>query len=378
MFRYSKLSFYTFIFFCFLISFYISLATYINDPLQVWHKPFFRDVSYSHIRESAHARIRNSAFDSLIIGNSYSECTSAKKAGEILGGKFLNLSIAGSILPEKNLLLEKAFQKGEIKKVVYVLDRRYLYLDENTGYSKDWKVLYDKNPLNDANIYLNSKYILGNLFFCGGKNYAGEWTHIDKALDWEQEWDHSRKFGGFTNWVKYYSDDWDIQNEFREILGLEDKLYEGTLPSDYEDAMKAYLDRNIIDVVQRHPDTEFYLVISPVSELQLAKDLRTDFFSREKKALAILVKECAGCVNAQVYAFDDEPQMGLISDFRDATHYRSRVNHSILEFIRDHRNQITEENVGQYLDKVEKKALKFDFAECKKIVESVCGKGMEK
>ena len=105
--KYSKLSFKLFLIITSLMLIYSSVAIFINDPLRIWHKPLFHSKNrYSYtIRESARAMIREERFDSLIIGNSHSENTSSKKAGEILDGEFLNLSISGSTLYEKNLII---------------------------------------------------------------------------------------------------------------------------------------------------------------------------------------------------------------------------------------------------------------------------------
>ena len=93
-----------------LLSIYAAAAIYIHDPLQVWHKPFFRKDfnTYSYtIRESAKAMIRDYDFDSVIIGNSFFENASARKTSEILnnGGKFFNFAMSGGTAYEKNLIL---------------------------------------------------------------------------------------------------------------------------------------------------------------------------------------------------------------------------------------------------------------------------------
>jgi hypothetical protein len=48
------------------------------------------------MRQQAAGIINNYEFDSIILGTSMLENTSAKEAGEKLGGKFMNISLSGS------------------------------------------------------------------------------------------------------------------------------------------------------------------------------------------------------------------------------------------------------------------------------------------
>ena len=359
MFKYAKLSLIIFLSVILTHILYIITVTYVNDPLQVWHKPFYRPIMYSHMRESAHARIRNSNFDSIIIGNSWSECTSSKKAGEILGGKFINLSISGSNMIEKKLILEKAFKKNQIKRVVYILDTHYLTLEKKIT-NDNWAILYDKNPLNDIKIYMNNKYLLCNVFLCDMNQYIYI-TNIDKAFDWEKNEYHNRRFGGFQNWIKYYPEDEQIKSEFSNIYKSENDIYTQDIDNSYKNEIIKYFDKYIFQLIANNPDVEFDFVISPRCNLQLAMDIRSNTFNKMKYALMFFVNENEKYKNSKIFAFDDLNSIGQIKDYKDGTHYRSWINYFILESIKDDNHRLTSLNYDDYVNNVLAKAKNLDF-----------------
>ena len=77
------------------------------------------------MRQQAAGIINNYEFDSIILGTSMLENTSAKEAGEKLGGKFMNISLSGSNFYERSFVLEYALRKKEIKKIIYSLDEYF-------------------------------------------------------------------------------------------------------------------------------------------------------------------------------------------------------------------------------------------------------------
>lgn len=243
--KYSKLALKTFLTIIVILLIYTPIAIYLHDPLQIWHKPFFRSpYRYSYtIRESAKAIIRDIDFDSIIIGNSYSENTSGKKAGEILGGNFMNLSISGSTLYEKNLILTYLFRQKPVKQVVYILDEHYRTLSKNTPYFDvtQYQILYDKNPHNDFKIYLNSRYLLRTLLLSHSNKCVGKKRDIDRPYAWDNMKSHTQRFGGFENWIEHKKHK-QIQTYFSSILNTPTKVNNNVLDDEYISKMKEYFD----------------------------------------------------------------------------------------------------------------------------------------
>ena len=79
----------------FVMAFVINL--YLYDPVQIFHKPYFRERTFfGDMRVAARGIIQHYPFDSYILGTSMLENTSAREAKEKLGGEWVNISMSGS------------------------------------------------------------------------------------------------------------------------------------------------------------------------------------------------------------------------------------------------------------------------------------------
>ena len=79
------------------ISALLGILLYIYVPFMFFHKPYFREQTYmTDLRASARGIIDYAEFDSVILGSSMLENTSAREAGQKLGGKWVNLSMGGA------------------------------------------------------------------------------------------------------------------------------------------------------------------------------------------------------------------------------------------------------------------------------------------
>lgn len=66
---------------------------------------------YYSMREQAAGIINSFEFDSVILGTSMLENTSAREASQKIGGIFVNISLAGSSFYERAIVLKKVLQK---------------------------------------------------------------------------------------------------------------------------------------------------------------------------------------------------------------------------------------------------------------------------
>ncbi|MDD3437015.1 MAG: hypothetical protein PHC64_07695 [Candidatus Gastranaerophilales bacterium] len=366
MYKYSKLTLKIF-FIIITIAFSLFIAVaYIYDPLQIWHKPYFREVTYADsTREALKAIIRDNNFDGIIIGSSISTNTSAKQASQNLNSVFINLSADGSVVPENRILLNYALKQKKIKKVIYFIGIYYLGLKkENSNYPvKNYSFLYDDNIYNDYKIYLNEKYIKCIITLSNNQKCIGKKLNMDKPYSWVNIEEHMIRFGGFDNWIQN-KDNWQIENSFNDLIKTPKKFYSPKVSTKEQREITDYLDKNILSVIEKNPKTQFYLILSPVSSLELAREIRTSDnqnFERQKTALKYLISENKKYTNLKIFAFDNLDNMGHIEDFKDLIHFHPRVNAYILNAIRDNRNILTSENVDEYIRQTYKKTSSYDF-----------------
>lgn len=362
--KYSKISLIAFLLPTVIILLYSSIALYIHDPLMIWHKPFFRkNLTYSTMRESAISYIRDYDFDSAIFGSSYSENTSSKSASDILNGKFFNLSMSGSTNYEKNLLMNYLLKHKKIKQILYLSDIAYFTLrTDSVNYSaSNYDFLYNDDKIDDYKIYLNYKYLPCSLIFSNSENCIGSPKDIDKPYAWEKRKIHYERFGGFDVWLKHKDND-QLKQDFERWLKLPDKISDIQLDEDYKNGLKKYLEDYLFSTVRLHPETKFYIIISPVSDIELSARLRdTENYYYKKYNLYLKYLTEENLKNLEVYAFDDMNEIGKIENYKDATHYKTDINNFILTSVAKKKHLITDKNVDEYLDKVYQKAVKFDF-----------------
>lgn len=341
--KYSKLSLIIFLVCTFCISIYITAAIYINDPLQIWHKPFYKKERYSHMRVSAKALIRNNEFNSVIIGNSHSENTSAKTTEKFLGGKFFNLSMSGSSMREKRIILNYLFKQKDIKKVVYITDIHYLKLPKNSEYYpiNSYDFLYNDNPHDDYKIYLNSKYLPCAVGLTKISSCTQEIENMDRPYAWDNNFIHTERFGGFDNWVKCKNNR-QIKEAFQTILETPQKPIKPKYDKNYQKELQAYVDEYLLKLVKSNPNIEFNIIIPPVSNLELAIEIRNGNFYKTELLLKYIAQKSSEYPNLKIFAFDNLKTIGKIEDFKDLTHYRTWVNEYCIKAIAENKHYVNE------------------------------------
>lgn len=365
MYKYSKFTLKIFFISIAVIFTYIIASVYIYDPLQIWHTPFFRKITYQdNLRESAFAMIRDNNFDSIIMGNSHSANTSSKEAGQKLNGEFFNFSVTGSTVYEKKLFLNYILAQKHIKRVLYFIDTNYMdQAKDNMGYlTSRYSFLYDNKKYNNYKIYLNYKYLNCSLLQLQSESCIGKKLNMDKPTEWETDKEFTRRFGGFQNWEKYKNDP-QMQETFLRVTSVPLNINHKEVSPDNKSKIIKYLYDNIIVVVKNNPNTEFDLIFPPVSNLELARMIRNEeqSFAKQEVAIRYLVSKSQIYKNLKIYAFDDSPTIGKIEDFKDRTHFNPWVNSYILNEIKNNKNIISQDNVQKYLDDIHKKAVSVDY-----------------
>ena len=98
---------------------------YMYDPMQIFHKPYFRETTFlMDMRRQALGIIKHYDFDSYILGTSMLENTSAKEANEKLGGNWVNISLSGSVFNERAVILNYLFAHKQPQSILYSLATR--------------------------------------------------------------------------------------------------------------------------------------------------------------------------------------------------------------------------------------------------------------
>lgn len=365
----------TFITSSFLLAIIFFGVLFVNDPLKIFHKPWnYKEYLQKNIRQQAAGIINNWEYDSIILGTSMLETTSSKEASKKLGGKYINISLSGSSYFEREIVLNYALRKHKIKKVLYSLDSSGLVGlrkgKEKGGFAiSKWDYLYDDNPFNDFNAYVNDKYLKCLFLTSNKKKCMGRKADFDRPNTWHKLKDQSVRFGGLDNWFKAKNDK-QVKSAFKSILGtikqikldktkIDKNLKENILKS------QKYIDDTLIKFVPKYSNTEFILLLPPYSRMRYAIDAQYNVssFERYKASVKYLVSKSKEYPNLKIYGWGNHSFVDDIVNYKDLNHYEYKINSWMLDAIKRKEGLLTVNNIDNYLEIFTQKALNYDLFE---------------
>jgi len=354
-----------------LLTMYFFGTLLVYDPLKIYHKPWiYKEYLQLDMRQQAAGIINNWEFDSIILGTSMLECTSSKEASEILGGHFVNISLAGSYFYERAIVLNYVLKKKALKKVIYSLDIEGLV---ETGRSngtfniEDWAYLYDDNPINDFRAYMNDKYMKCVFSLFSKSQCMGRKVDFDRPNSWHELPDQSIRFGGLDNWFKS-KENIQIKYAFNEILNKIKKIKHGEIIKNKNlevnlERSKRYIDKTLINYIAKYPNTEFILILPPYSRIRFALEAQYNqkLFERYKASIKYLVSRSNEFSNLKIYGWGNHAFVDDIANYKDPQHYEYKINSWMLGAIQKNEGLLTTSNIDEYLETFTQKALKYDL-----------------
>ena len=336
---------------------------YVYDPLQLYHKPYFREVAFSDdMRVQDKGIIKNYDFDSFILGTSMIMSTSAREADEKLGGKWVNVSLAGSHFNERAVILQYIFRQKSVARVIYSLDTAQLH-EASMKETANWDFLYDNNEFNDIKIYINQKYILCALQFSSSTKCVGS-KDLETLIYWATRVDEIIYFGGFNKWLENKKKI-AVQEVIKKLREMQTISPFNTKPlTESVERQQRYIEKYLFSFIKEHPSTQFDFIIPPYSRLWYRLD-NLEFpnsFSKIKILLKWFVQEVQTLPNAKIYGFDDLDYADDIANYSDLIHYNTDMNSMQLDAIANGAHILMPENIDEYLQTMENKIKAYDLA----------------
>ncbi|MCR8679399.1 MULTISPECIES: hypothetical protein [Campylobacter] len=352
---------------------------YIYDPLQIFHKPYFREATFfTDMRKQALGIIKNYEFDSYIIGTSMLENTDSKEAANKLSndGNWINIPLSGSGFDERAIVMDYIFKNQNPKHIIYSLDGYYIVNNHNNS-SLDWDFLYNNNLYDDIKIYMNWKFISCAVRFSNQEKCVGKIDDIYQITNWYKK--NKAIFGGFDNWIKNKDNDAikqpliDIKNGNLKNINNQD-VWGGVDILAQQDYLQKYLIRFFKD----YPNTKFSIIIPTYSRLfyrmrniKGAYSDNSKYFYIWEKSLRYFITKSSNYKNVKVYGFDDLDYADDIANYKDLPHYSKDLNSIQLDAIKNQTNILTPQNIDKYLKTVEQKIKSYDIEPFIKALENV-------
>ncbi len=371
-----KYKLFTRLFVCWVLVFLLPLLayTFVFDPWQLFHKPWFREPLFiQNSRFQDAGLINNYDFDAAILGTSIAQNFSIVEASSLFKHSFINLSLEGALFSERAIVLKRVLQKKKLDLVILSMD----FLPESAvGEYKEspapdqFDFLYNSNRLDDFRIYMD-----WDLFKCWdlsnacpqllpGKRIAS----LNTLYYWQGNTEDDIKKRGVAGWCSAsdtpYTHGW-----LTEIIHVADGIKSGKFPArevldrKFKNNLAGTFDTYVVPYITRYPEVEFYLFFPPYSRLRYALLQQGyqsvyDLYCWYIEYVVNTMKELG---NVKVFGFDDATFPDDLNHYRDVLHYDPGINSQMLHWMVEDKHVLTIDKLHEYLDKIRLSADSYDL-----------------
>lgn len=315
-----------------------------RDPFFHYHKPYRDDW---HL-EDAYSRYYNDGFlrffeyDSIILGTSMCNNFRTSMVENLFGVDVaIKINASGSYFNETDVYLQKAFEHNpNIKLIVRSIDLDCLNIDKDavSQYAEEAYYLKDNNIFNDVKYIFNKKSLLE----CSKTGHV-DW---DEYLSWRNR--ATGKEVVLGNFVSY-------PDSVPEQKQMDDSTSRQVLEN---------VEQNIVAVMQEHPDTEFYLFLTPYSICAWAEWIYSGELDVQIQTQRIAIEEILRCENVHLYSFcNDFDMVCNLDNYTDKKHYAEWANDDILNCMYQGNGRLTIDNYKDYLAEMEAFYTEFPYNE---------------
>lgn len=352
---------------------------WLVDPCRIFHKPWIRDNYYASDpgnRIGASGIINSEDFDSIILGTSMAANFSPNEATRIFGRKFVNISLDGSAMTERSVVLNYALKNRNLSQVIFSLDGLLGSKNSITNTPiYPYAYLYDEKKLNDFLIYASNlttlRFALCRNLLVSSNALCQKTRDLETLVEWHSDWEHSKRFGGLDKWLEAKNNG-QIQDALKSISRSIQTINSGEINSvDWTEVARAR-DRHeqifrerLLDLVDKYPATEFYLFFPPYSRLNYAitKQSNPQEFENYLEILRFVVGDCSKYSNVKVFGFENEDFPDDIANYKDTSHYHQRFNSAMLTWMKNGDHELTPSNLDAYIGVITERAEHYPLKE---------------
>ncbi len=353
------------------------LYGFLFDPWQLFHQPWFRETVFiNNARFQNAGLISSHDFDAAILGNSMAENFSAAEASALLGGKFLNLSMAGSLFSERQIVLEHLLRKKNIKQLVISLDHMPTY--PAGAYNQDmpperFAFLYNRNPFDDFRLYFDIRLL--RCWNFSKKNSC--WEEIPgtarvKSLEELYQWFpyYVKAFGGIKAWCGWGKNSPEFKAFLQEIIRVADIVAQGKKDvwteqflAECRNNSRSSFEQHLLPIVTAHPETEFFFFFPPYSRLWYAMQEQhyVSYYKSYQLFIEDVVRAAEKLPNVRIFGFDNQDFTADIANYKDQSHYHKDINVKLLRLMAERRGLLRAENLAPYLKEIAGLAADYDL-----------------
>lgn len=306
---------------------------FIFDPFYHYHGPWAGlKAVVTKSEYQCIGTIRNFEYDSVSCGSSTAENYNNHWFDEAFDCTTIKAIKSSGTTADLKFYLEEAFATHEVKNVFYSLDLFALKGDPEQNFVNDSMPLYlfDKNPLNDVKYLWNKDVIFEDIPYLLSINFFEDYDE-----------------GTSYNWAQYktFSKEETLSHYIRQEEVLEELR---------KDEYSPFVDGNVNilkEMVEAHPETNFYFIMPPYSMLWWDSAARngelSQYFYASKKAIETLLPY----ENVKIFYFQNDRKIILdLDNYMDPVHFSADINYYIVESMAAGEYRVTEENYESLLE----------------------------
>ncbi|WP_295391971.1 hypothetical protein [uncultured Thiodictyon sp.] len=348
---------------------------WLIDPYRIFHKPWVRDNYYlntSKMRIEASGIINTEDFDSIILGTSMAANFSPNEASQVFRSHFVNISLDGSSIAERSIVLAYALKNRNLSRVIFSLDGTSSGNSAINGTPiTPYIRLYDDNPLNDIFLYASNikimQYALCRNRVFSSNRLCPNTRDLETLVEWHSDWDHRRRFGGLSKWLAA-TNSGQVLNALHTIADSINAINSGKIKEiDWTEVAAAQTNgqrefkETLLSFAAKYPATNFYLFFPPCSRLQYAimKQSTPQAFENYLETVRFMVQESARYSNIKVFGFETESFLDDIANYKDTSHYHQRYNSKMLRWMKSGEHQLTPSNLDAYIAVITERAANY-------------------
>ncbi|MBD3919547.1 copper amine oxidase N-terminal domain-containing protein [Paenibacillus sp. PR3] len=308
------------------------LLSWVIDPLQHYHKSWYKPFFSSEERYQNAGLARNYDYDTIILGTSMTENFLPSVVGAAMGGHVMKLSLRGSLMPEQYETAKLALSTGKVKQVLWGID--YFALRQPTDEEvKDFpSYLYDDNWMNDYSYWFS---ITPYEELAKGMSKLAI-RGAEQNLEMLDNWNHVVQFGRKL-----------VMNDY---LNAQQSEYYFGANEDPLSSVQQTFSTYVLSLVQAYPEVKFTFYYPPYSVLRQAVWQQTNLVRYENQLTMRkwMFEQLQSLPNTRLYDFQAESGWTFdLDQYKDLSHHRESINTAIAEAIGrdDAAYRVTADNV---------------------------------
>lgn len=329
----------------------IGTVVVVIDPFYHYHAPL-AGVNYVggsdvYVNDG---KVKHFTYDTLVIGTSMTMNFQEAEVDEVFGVESLRVYFLGEGFKVINDALVTAVNVNpDLKFVIRSVDDTWFISDADwVGRESYPEYLYDDNPFNDVNYLFNKDVLIGQIIPTIQKTVVKD-TGAQNAMEGfgdESLAGKEKVLGGYQR----------PEKKIKVVEAFETEEFFGYLEEN--------LQKNVLQVIEEHPDITFYLFLPPCSILwwDQLNQRGVDVLKRRIDLEQYAIEKMLDHDNVRVFSFFNNFDLVCdLDNYVDVTHYLKTVNSQILQWMRCGEYELTKDNYRDYIMEITEFYTTYDY-----------------